>query len=122
MVWLPQQRVLFSGDVVYMDRLLGVLPVSHTGRWMASLAEVEALAPAVVVPGHGRVTDLAGVRADTRDYLQALRTHMKKAVEDAADIGAAIRSFDMKPYARLRNAADLHPGNASRTYLELERE
>jgi len=122
LVWLPQQRVLFSGDVVYMDRLLGVLPVSHTGRWMASLAEVEALAPAVVVPGHGRVTDLPGVRADTRDYLQALRAHMKKAVDEAADISAAIKAFDMKPFARLRNAADLHPGNASRTYLELERE
>ena len=58
----------------------------------------------------------------TRDYLSALRTHMKKAVENGDDIGAAIRSFDAKPWAGLLNAADLHPGNASRTYLELERE
>jgi glyoxylase-like metal-dependent hydrolase (beta-lactamase superfamily II) len=27
--WLPQQRVLFSGDLIYVDRMLGVLPWSH---------------------------------------------------------------------------------------------
>jgi len=122
MVWLPQQRVVFSGDIVYVDRMLGVIPVSHTGRWLASIATLEALQPARIVPGHGEVCDLPQARAQTRDYLQALRTHMKKAVDNGDDIGAAIRSFDAKPWLGLLNAADLHPGNASRTYLELERE
>jgi glyoxylase-like metal-dependent hydrolase (beta-lactamase superfamily II) len=122
MVWLPEQRVLFTGDVVYVDRILGVIPVSHTGRWMKSFAIVESLKPAVVVPGHGRVSDLARARADTHVYLQALRTHMKKAVNEATDISAAIKAFDAGPFMRLHNAADLHPGNASRTYLELELE
>ena len=122
MVWLPQQRVVFSGDIVYVDRMLGVLPVSHTGRWLESFAALEALQPARIVPGHGDVCELPQAQAQTRDYLQALRTHMKKAVENGEDIGAAIRSFDAKPWLGLLNAADLHPGNASRTYLELERE
>jgi hypothetical protein len=34
----------------------------------------------------------------------------------------AVRSFDARPYMRRLNAAELHPGNASRTCLELERE
>ncbi len=93
MVWLPQQRVVFSGDIVYVDRMLGVIPVSHTGHWLASFAALEAL-----------------------------RAHMKQAVENGADIGAAIKAFDAKPWMGLLNAAELHPGNASRTYLELERE
>jgi glyoxylase-like metal-dependent hydrolase (beta-lactamase superfamily II) len=122
LVWLPQQQVLFSGDVVYTDRLLGVIPVSHTGRWLESFAVIEALKPKRIVPGHGAVSDLARAQADTRDYLKALRTHMKKAVDDGTDISTAIRSFDAQPYQRLLNAAELHPGNASRTYLELERE
>jgi len=122
MVWLPPQRVVFSGDIVYVDRMLGVLPVSHTGRWLASFAALEALQPARIVPGHGDVSDLPKAQAQTRDYLQALRTHMKRAVETGDDIGAAIKAFDAKPWTGLLNAADLHPGNASRTYLELERE
>lgn len=122
MVWLPQQRVVFSGDIVYVDRMLGVIPVSHTGRWLDSFAALEALKPARIVPGHGDVCELPKAQAQTRDYLQALRTHMKQAVENGDDIGAAIKGFDAKPWMGLLNAAELHPGNASRTYLELERE
>lgn len=122
MVWLPQQRVVFSGDIVYVDRLLGVIPVSHTGRWLASFAALEALNPAHIVPGHGDVCELPKAQAQTRDYLNALRTHMKQAVDNGDDIGAAIKTFDAKPWMGLLNAAELHPGNASRTYLELERE
>ncbi|MBT9457946.1 MAG: MBL fold metallo-hydrolase [Burkholderiaceae bacterium] len=122
LVWLPQQRLLFSGDVVYVERMLGVIPVSLSKPWLATFAEIERLAPASIVPGHGRVTDLATAQADTRDYLLALRGHMKRTVDDGQDIGAAVKSFDAKPFARLLNAAELGPGNASRTYLELERE
>lgn len=122
MVWLPQTGVLFSGDVVYVDRMLGVLPVSNTRQWLATFAVIEQLSPAHIVPGHGRVTDLATARADSQAYLAALRAHMKKAVDDGIDISAAIRAFDAAPFMRPLNAADLHPGNASRTYLELERE
>lgn len=122
MVWLPRQQVLFSGDIVYVDRLLGVIPVSHTGRWLDTFAVIDQLQPARIVPGHGDVTDPATARAHTRDYLRALRAHMKKAVDDGTDVSAAVRSFDASPFLHLLNAAELMPGNASRTYLELERE
>lgn len=122
LVWLPQQRVLFSGDVVYVDRMLGVLPVSNTRTWLDTFDEIERLAPERIVPGHGRVSDLARARADTRDYLAALRAHMKRAVDEGLDIGTAIKGFDTQPYQRLANSAELLPGNASRVYLEMERE
>ena len=122
LVALPNQRLVFSGDLVYVDRLLGVIPVSNTRAWLATFAALEALAPAIIVPGHGRVTTLPVAQAQTRDYLTALRAHMKKAVDDGADISQAIQSFDASRWATLQNAAELLPGNASRTYLELERE
>ncbi len=122
MVWLPQKNVLFAGDVVYVDRMLGVLPVSNTRRWLDTFAVIEQLGPQVLVPGHGRVTTVATAKADSQAYLQALRAHMKKAVDDGTDVSAAIKSFDAAPFMRLLNAAELMPGNASRTYLELERE
>jgi glyoxylase-like metal-dependent hydrolase (beta-lactamase superfamily II) len=122
MVWLPDRGVLFTGDVVYVERLLGVIPVSSTKRWLETFAVIEQLKPKIIVPGHGKVTDLATAQRDTKAYLEALRAHMKQAVDDGTDISAAIRSFDAQPFMRLLNAAELHPGNASRTYLELERE
>ena len=122
MVWLPQKNVLFTGDVVYVNRLLGVIPASNTRNWLATFAVIEALDPKVIVPGHGEVTDVATARADTQAYLLALRGHMKKAVDDGVDMSAAVKSFDTRPFMRLQNAAELMPANASRTYLELERE
>ena len=122
MVWLPQKNVLFTGDVVYVDRMLGVIPVSHRKQWLASFAVIEPLNPAVLVPGHGRVTNLATAKTDTQAVLLALRAHMKRAVDDGTDVSAAVKSFDAAPFMRLLNAAELMPGNASRTYLEIERE
>lgn len=106
----------------FTSHALRSLPFSQTKPWLATFAEIEHLEPARIVPGHGRVTDLATAQADTRDYLMALRSHMKKAVDDGVDISTATRTFDAKPFMRLLNAADLMPGNASRTYLEVERE
>ena len=122
MVWLPQKNVLFSGDVVYVERLLGVIAVSKTRRWLDTFAVIEQLNPAVLVPGHGGVTTLAIAKADTQAYLLALRAHMKKAVDAGTDVSEAVKSFDARPFMRLLNAAELMPGNASRTYLELELE
>lgn len=122
MVWLPQKNLLFTGDVVFVDRMLGVLPVSNTRRWLETFAVVEQLHPAMLVPGHGRVTDLATAKADTQATLKALRAQMKQALDDGVGPSAAAKSFDVTPFVRLLNAAELMPGNASRTYLELERE
>src|SRR3990167_7171367 len=33
-VWLLQQRVVFAGDIVYTERMLVVLPISHSGSWV----------------------------------------------------------------------------------------
>jgi glyoxylase-like metal-dependent hydrolase (beta-lactamase superfamily II) len=122
MVWLPQKNVLFTGDVVYVDRMLGVLPVSNTKHWLDTFAVIEQFQPQVLVPGHGSVTNLATAKADSQVYLLALRAHMKKAVDDGTDVSAAVKSFNAAPFMRLLNAAELMPGNASRAYLELERE
>ncbi len=121
-VWLPQKNVLFSGDVVYVDRVLGLHPVSRTKTWLASFAVIDELKPQLIVPGHGQVTHLATAQAQTRDLLRALRAHMGKAVEDGEDISSAVKRFDGKPFAHLKHADVWIPQLANQTYLEMERE
>jgi glyoxylase-like metal-dependent hydrolase (beta-lactamase superfamily II) len=122
LVWLPQKNVLFSGDVVYVDRVLGLHPVSRTKTWLDSFAVIDQLQPKIIVPGHGQVTNLATAQAHTRDLLLALRAHMKKAVDDGLDISAAVKTFNGKPFAHLKHADVWLPQLANQTYLEMERE
>lgn len=119
-VWLPKEGVLFSGDMVYVDRLLGVLPFSNATRWLASFAEMERLQPRVIVPGHGAVCDLPKAQRESRDYLRRLAEHMRRAVDDMVDLQKAIDSLDQSPWERLANYDLLKGGNASRVYLEME--
>jgi glyoxylase-like metal-dependent hydrolase (beta-lactamase superfamily II) len=122
LVWLPQKNVLFSGDVIYVDRVLGLHPVSRTKTWLASFAVIDELKPKIIVPGHGQVTNLATAQAQTRDLLLALRAHMAKAVEAGEDISAAVKRFDARPFAHLKHADVWIPQLANQTYLEMERE
>ena len=122
LVYLPATGVVFTGDVVYTDRILGLHPVSKTKTWLASFEALEALNPKVVVPGHGNVTTLAQAQRDTGNLLKALRTHMGKAVEDGTDIGAAVKSFDATPFKHLKHVDVWLPQLANRTYLEMEQE
>ena len=122
MVWLPKSRILFSGDLIYVDRLLGIFPFSNTRNWLASFVAIEKLNPASIVPGHGRVCDLAKARKETKDYLIMLRGEMKKAVDKGVDLQAAVDATDQSAYQYLENYAALKGGNANRTYLEMELE
>ena len=122
LVWLPQKNVLFAGDVVYVDRVLGLHPVSCTKTWLESFAVIDGLQPQIIVPGHGKVTDLATAQAQTRDLLLALRAHMKKAVDDGTDISTAVKSFNGQLFAHLKHADVWIPQLANMTYLEMERE
>lgn len=68
LAWLPQQKILLAGDVVYTNRLPGVFD-SKMQQWIKFLGELEKLKPAVVVPGHGDVGDIGDITR-MKNYLQ----------------------------------------------------
>jgi len=119
-VWLPKEGVAFAGDIVFTDRLLGVLPFSSATGWLASFEEMAKLNPRTVIPGHGDVCDLAKARRETADYLHLLITHMERAVDKGDDLQQAIDSLDQSAFSKLPNYDLLKGGNASRVYLEME--
>ena len=121
-LWLPASQAAFAGDVVYVERMLGMNPASRTQPWLDSFAALEALQPRTIVPGHGRPTTLAQARKDTRDLLRALRQHMGQALEDMQDMDSAIKSLDPAPFQYLLHADVWLPQLANRTYLDMEKE
>jgi glyoxylase-like metal-dependent hydrolase (beta-lactamase superfamily II) len=119
-VWLPNEDLVFAGDIVFTDRLLGVLPFSSASGWLASFEDMAKLKPRLIIPGHGDVSDLAKARRETADYLNLLITHMKNAVDNMVGLQLAIDGLDQSKWAYLANYDLLKGGNASRVYLEME--
>ena len=120
-VWLPKSRTLFSGDHIYVDRLLGVLPFSNSKNWLTSFESLEKLKPKIIIPGHEKVCDLDRAKRDTGNYL-LLRNHMRKAIDKGSDLQHAINTLDQSAYKNLEMYALLKGSNANRVYLEMETE
>lgn len=120
-VWLPKEKILFAGDHIYVDRLLGILPESNAETWLQAFKQAIALQPARIVPGHGRVCDIAQAQREAGDYLAFVVDGTKKFAEDMAGVDAAVSAMKEAPaFKHLRNFDDLHRGNVNRAYLRLE--
>jgi cyclase len=68
---VPDAAVVFTGDIVF-HKGTPIMWAGPVENWIAACDRICALEPSVVVPGHGPVTDPAGVR-ETRDYLAFIR-------------------------------------------------
>ena len=120
-VWMPQEAILFSGDLVYVDRILGILPESNAGTWLNAFGQAVVLQPKWIVPGHGRVCDIAKAQRDTGDYLAFVVEGTKKFADDMAGVDAAVAALgDAPAFSHLLNFGDLHRGNVNRAYLRFE--
>ena len=108
LVWLPQHSIVFTGDTVFVQRLLGVLPGSAQ-RWIKSLEYLrDELKPKTVVPGHGHVTDLNEALRDSYNYLVFLRDATRKRFADGAfDPVEASQGLDQSRFKHLLNYDDL---------------
>lgn len=118
-VWLDERNVMFTGDIVYVDRLLANGPARDTDSWIAVFEAMAAFGPAHVVPGHGCATDLATARRDTHDYLVNLRTRIGALIAAGGGIIDAPQ-IDQSDWAYLEQFDALAGRNAQATYEEME--
>jgi glyoxylase-like metal-dependent hydrolase (beta-lactamase superfamily II) len=87
-VYLPEERVLFAGDILFF----GTVPVLWDGsaeNWIRACQRILEWKVDVVLPGHGPVTDLAGIDA-VRQYWQFLDSAARRHFEqgDPAPLAA----------------------------------
>mgnify|MGYP005848941001 CR=1 FL=1 len=118
-VWLPAERIAFTGDIVYVERMLGVGSMSNSGSWVKVFEALRALNPRTVVPGHGHAVPLATASADTYDYLVFLRQAVRAHIDAGRGI-EAIGSIDQSRFARLKVYAELKDRNAQQVFQEME--
>ena len=118
-VWLASRDTVFTGDIVFTERILGVLEMSSSSGWLESFDSLAALDPAHVVPGHGHATTLAKAKADTRDYLANLRERIGEHVEAGGDMIGSVE-VDQSDFSYLEQFDALARRNAQQVFSEME--
>ena len=118
-VWLPQHRLMFSGDIVYTDRMLRVGSHSAHRSWIAAFEAMADKQPKIVVGGHGKPAGLSKAMADTYDYLVFLRRTIQAFLDEGHGM-EEIGKIDQSRFSYLDNFDSLKGRNAQRVYEELE--
>ena len=98
MLWIPEQQILITGDVVFnnMHVYTAETDTAARGKWLNSLNKIRELKPAVVIPGHSKVgapLDASTAVDFTESYLLAFDEELKKAKDPESLINAMRERF-----------------------------
>lgn len=118
-VRLPKQELIFSGDVIYLERLLSVMSFSNSKSWVSVFEKLAAFKPKYIVPGHGKPADLDQAREDTYGYLTMLRNKVSEFMDQGGVI-QDVSKIDQSKYFYLENFDLLKGRNVQQVYQEIE--
>ncbi|MGX9857508.1 MBL fold metallo-hydrolase (plasmid) [Limimaricola variabilis] len=119
-VWLPEQKLVISGDMAFHERMLPVFADTDTRGWIETWETAfEPLGATYVIPGHGHPTNMDQVRRYTRDYLVWLREKIGAHLDAGGDLADAYY-VDQSPYAHLDTFDELATKNAGRVFEQME--
>jgi glyoxylase-like metal-dependent hydrolase (beta-lactamase superfamily II) len=98
MLWIPEQRILIAGDVLFnnMHVYTAETDSQARGKWLNSLNKIRELKPSVVIPGHSKVgapLDASTAADFTENYLLVFDEELKKAKDPDSLINAMKERF-----------------------------
>jgi glyoxylase-like metal-dependent hydrolase (beta-lactamase superfamily II) len=107
-VWLPEARILFTGDLAE-ERMFPIFPWFppddadiNGARWADILSELISWKPAIVVPGHGDIGG-AEILAAVRGYMVDLSKRVAAERKSGKDADTIVASLGPKVRAEYPN-------------------
>jgi len=95
-VHVPQDRLVFTGDILFIEGH-PILWAGPVGNWIDACNHIASLDVDTVVPGHGPITDKRGVLA-VRDYLTYVRDEAKRRFDAGMSPYDAAMDISMTDY------------------------
>jgi cyclase len=117
LAWVPDARVVFTGDILFIDST-PIVWAGPVANWIAACRRITELAPAVVVPGHGPLTGLDGV-AQVEAYLEWLHGEAGKRFAEGMTVVDAAWDLELGEYADW-GAPERIVVNVDAVYAELD--
>ena len=118
-VWLPEQKIMFTGDIVFVERALGIGPAKNAKSWIQVFEQMATYEPDVIVPGHGHATDLSTATKDTHSYLSFLVNKITMMLDNGDDLQTAAK-LDQSQFNYLAVFDEIASKNAHNLYTQLE--
>jgi cyclase len=115
MVYLPEQKILFAGDVAFYY----VTPAGHNAqltKWIDAVDRISKMDVDVIVPGHGPVGTKAELSA-TRAYLDLICEETRKRYAMGMSPGRAAADLPLGRFAAWTNP-ERNAWNTVRLYAE----
>jgi cyclase len=97
LVHIPGDRVVFTGDILF----IGGHPIiwaGPTSNWLRACDRILAMDVETIVPGHGPITDKKGV-AEVKGYLEYVFEETRKRYEAGMTAQEAARDMPLDRYA-----------------------
>jgi glyoxylase-like metal-dependent hydrolase (beta-lactamase superfamily II) len=116
-VFVPSERVLYTGDLLF----IGGTPISWAGpisNWVTACDRMLAMEPEFVVPGHGPVVAAADIHR-VRDYLTWIAEEARSRFERGMSPEEAVRDIDLGRFAELDERGRIAQ-NVLAVYYELD--
>jgi len=120
-VYIAKDKLVYSGDILYGERMPTVLPDSHVKQWIATFKKLRSYGKVTFVPGHGQPGPLKDFEFSTLNYMQLLHNHMTKSLDEDLEAQDAINTLNQSAYSKLVLFDQVAGRNASRAYLEAEK-
>ena len=117
-VFLPNIKTLFAGDLVFNDRVPSLRDGDING-WIDALDNLKTLHATTIVGGHGFRTDKNAADM-THNYLTQMRKEIREAIGASVGIDETIKKVQMPEYKSLKMYDTLHRGNVEAAYRMLE--
>jgi len=118
LIHLPNEGIVFAGDLVFNDRLTSIRDGSLIGS-LKMLDEIDALHPKVIIGGHGYATDSNATKS-MRAYLTQIKEEVQDALDNDISIEDVTKKVLMTKYKEMKLYDVLHSRNVFVSYQELE--
>jgi len=96
LVWVPEDRTIFTGDILFIEGT-PIMWNGPVGNWIGACDRMLALDVETVVPGHGPITDKAGIRA-VSDYLRYIEKESRKRFDAGLSPADAARDISLTDF------------------------
>ena len=117
-VYIPSEKIVFVGDLVFNQRLPSLRDGDING-WIEALEDIKKMNVKYIVGGHGENIDKHAVDF-TYNYLKTLRDEVKKRLQEGEDIADVVNEVTMKKYAKVPFYDSIHRQNVETAYRMLE--